>query len=85
MIRPAKHLNLQVCVVRIAAIILAHLKRRRVESCTTLLQKVIGRAGADAQVWFLPALDLLYLLGRLDYHPKTDSFEYVASKPPPQT
>jgi len=80
MIKPAKHLNLQVCVVRIAAIILAHLKRRRVENCATLLQKVIDRAGPDAQVWFLPALDLVYLLGRLEYHPKTDAFEYVSPK-----
>jgi hypothetical protein len=77
MIRPAKHLNLNVCVLRIAAIVLAHLQRFRVEGCTTLLAKVREAAGPDAEVWFLPAIDLLYLLGRIEYHAKTDTFEFI--------
>jgi hypothetical protein len=28
-------------------------------------------------VLFLPALNFLYLLGLIDYHPKTDAVEYV--------
>jgi hypothetical protein len=78
MIKPAKHLNLDVCVVRIAAIILSHLQRHRVENCTKLLAKVRETAGTDAEVWFLPALDLVYLLGRLQYQAKNDTFEYIA-------
>jgi hypothetical protein len=80
MIKPGKHLNLNVCVVRIATIVLAHLQRYRVEGCTTLLKKVKDAAGDDAEIWFLPALDFLFLLGRVDYHPKTDTFEYLAPK-----
>ncbi len=82
MIKPAKHLNLQVCVIRIAAIILSHLQRRRLENSATLLKKVSDSAGPDAEVWFLPALDLLYLLGRVEYHAKTDAFEYMAGPSP---
>lgn len=80
MIKPGKHLNLNVCVVRIATIVLAHLQRYRVEGCTTLLRKVKDAAGDDAEVWFLPAIDFLFLLGRIDYRPKTDTFEYLAPK-----
>ena len=80
MIKPGKHLNLNVCVVRIATIILAHLQRHRIENCTTLLKKVQQAAGEDAQVWFLPAVDFLFLLGRVEYRPKTDTFEYLAPK-----
>lgn len=81
MIKPGKHLNLNICVVRIATIVLAHLQRYRVEGCTNLIKKVKDAAGDDdAEVWFLPAVDFLFLLGRIDYHPKTDTFEYLAPK-----
>jgi len=78
MIKPGKHLNLNVCVLRIAAIVLAHLQRYRVEGCTALLKAVQEAAGDDAEVWFLPAIDFLYLMGRVDYHSHTDTFEYLA-------
>lgn len=78
MIRPGKHLNLDLCVLRIATIVLSHLQRHRVECFQKLLQKVRDTAGDDAEVWFIPALDLLFLLGRLNYLPQRDTVEYVA-------
>lgn len=77
MIRPQKHLNLNICVVRISALVLAHLRRQRVENFTTLLEATKAAMGADAEILFLPAVNLLFLLGRLSYHPHTDMFEYV--------
>ena len=76
MIKPGKHLNLNVCVLRIAVIVLSHLQRYRLESCTALIRKVRETAGEDAVVWFLPALDFLFLLGQIDYHAQTDTLEY---------
>lgn len=35
--------------------------------------------GEDADVTFVPAVHLLFLLGRVDYHPQTDSLEYMQS------
>ncbi|MDP1563528.1 MAG: hypothetical protein Q8M16_19275 [Pirellulaceae bacterium] len=81
MIRPEKHLNLNLCVLRIATIVLSHLQRHRVESFHILLQKVRNKAGDDAEVWFIPALDLLFLLGRINYLPQRDTVEYVAPMP----
>ncbi len=81
MIRPGKHLNLNLCVLRIATIVLSHLQRHRVESFQSLLQKVRDKAGEDAEVWFIPALDLLFLLGRINYLPQRDTVEYLAPMP----
>ena len=81
MIRPGKHLNLNLCVLRIATIVLSHLQRHRVERSQSLLQKVRDTAGDDAEVWFIPALDLLFLLGRINYLPQRDTVEYVAPMP----
>lgn len=57
-------------------IILARLKSRRVEAFDTLRQLVKKRiSGGD--VLFLPSVNLLFVLGLVDYRPKTDAFEYV--------
>lgn len=77
MIQPQKHLNLNICVLRISALVLAHLRRQRVEKFPTLLEKTKAVVGADAEILFLPAVNLLFLLGRLAYHPHTDIFEYL--------
>lgn len=36
-----------------------------------------GKVGDDGDIVVGPALYFLFLVGRLDYHVKTDSFEYV--------
>lgn len=77
MIRPQKHLNLNICVLRISALLLGHLRRQRVENFTTLLDTTKAAVGSDAEILFLPAVNLLFLLGRLTYHTHTDMFEYV--------
>ena len=77
MIRPQKHLNLNVCVLRISAVMLARLRRARVERFGALLEATKEVIGADAEILFMPAVNLLFLLGRLTYHPHTDTFEYT--------
>lgn len=76
MIRPAKHLNLNTCVLRVASRLLALLQRERICSFNNL-RKSVSDLGEDTEVVFLPTINLLYLLGRVDYHPQTDSFEYI--------
>jgi hypothetical protein len=41
------------------------------------LRKFTKNAVAGGDVLFLPALNFLYLLGLIDYRPKTDAVEYV--------
>ena len=76
MITPKKHLNLDASVLRVSALILREVRRRRTLDFDTLRNKAAKTAGGDADLVFLPALSLLYLLGRIDYHIKNDSFEY---------
>jgi hypothetical protein len=41
------------------------------------LQASLTDLGEDAEVVFLPTVNFLYLVGRVEYHPQTDSFEYL--------
>lgn len=78
MIRPAKHLDLNTCVLRAASILLSKLQSARV--CTyTDLSASLSVMGDGADVIFVQAIHLLFLLGRVDYHPQTDSLEYMQS------
>lgn len=76
MIRPAKHLNLNTCVLRAAGLLLARLHVERVCDFEELRHS-LDDLGSDADVLFLPTVHFLYLLGRVDYHAQTDSFEYL--------
>lgn len=76
MIRPAKHLDLNTCVLRVASILLA--KLRTVRICTyTELNSALTDLVEDADVVFIYAVHFLFLLERVDYHAQTDSFEYI--------
>jgi hypothetical protein len=76
MIRAAKHLNLNTCVLRAASRLLGRLQRERICRFTDL-RNSLADLGEDADAVFLPTIHFLYLLGRVDYHPQTDSFEYL--------
>jgi hypothetical protein len=78
MLTPKKHLNLDVSVLRVSAIMLRELRKRGVIEFEKLRLIVIRRVGDDGNLVFIPALSLLYLLGKLSYHTKNDTFEYVA-------
>ena len=76
MIRAAKNLDLDICVLRAASVILNRLRKDRVCGYTEL-QKCLRVLGKDSDVVFLPSIHFLYLLGKVQYHPQTDSFEYI--------
>lgn len=46
-------------------------------SYTDLYRRLENHLGIDARTVFLPTLSYLFLLNKLDYHEKTDSFEYL--------
>ena len=78
MIRPAKHLNLNTCVLRAASLLLVRLQADRLCRFADL-RASLASLGPDADAVFLPTVHFLYLLGRAEYHPQTDSFEYLQS------
>ena len=75
-LRPNKHSHPDRTVITAATVLLVRLQNKRVEQYDSLkqfLSKKIQGGGA----LFLPALNLLYILGLIAYRPKTDGIEYL--------
>ena len=76
MLRPTKHSHPDRTIVSVSVLLLARLKMRRLDSYDAL-RSYAKKAVVGGDVLFLPALNFLYLLGLIDYRPKTDAVEYV--------
>ena len=76
MLRPTKHSHPDRTVINLSLVLLARLKMRRLDDYDTL-RKYAKKAVVGGDVLFLPALNFLYLMGLIDYRPKTDAVEYV--------
>jgi hypothetical protein len=76
MLRPTKHSHPDRTVINVSLLILARLKARRVDEYDAL-RDYAKTSVAGGDVLFLPALNFLYLMGLVDYRPKTDAVEYV--------
>jgi len=63
-------------VINVSLLLLARLKARRVDDYDGL-RKYARKAVTGGDVLFLPALNFLFLMGLIDYRPKTDAVEYV--------
>lgn len=77
MIRPSKHAHPDLTVVSVAFMILERLKKSKTESYTDLLTLVEHKTNRSKTL-FLPAANLLFMLGLIRYLPKADRFEFVA-------
>lgn len=76
MLRPTKHSHPDRTVVNVALLLMVRLKDRRVDEYSKL-RKYAKKSVNGGDVLFLPALNFLYLMGLIDYRPKTDAVEYV--------
>ncbi|WP_082559986.1 ABC-three component system middle component 8 [Brevundimonas sp. Root608] len=76
MLRPSKHAHPDRTVVNVALVLLARLRSQRL--CDYgMLFKYARKSVTGGDVLFLPSLNFLFLLGLIEYHPKTDAVEYV--------
>lgn len=76
MLRPTKHSHPDRTVINVSLLLLARLKDRRLDDYDDL-RKHARKVVAGGDVLFLPALNFLYLMGLIEYRPKTDAVEYV--------
>lgn len=76
MLRPNKYSHPDRTVINVAYILLARLKMKRIDEFSALLNYIKKRV-QGGETLFLPALNFLYVLGLIEYRPKTDSIEYV--------
>jgi len=76
MLRPSKHSHPDRTVISASMLVLRRLKARRVEEYEAL-KRLVKKNVSGGDVLFLPAMNLLYILGLVEYRPKTDAFEYL--------
>lgn len=76
MLRPTKHSHPDRTVINVSLLLLARLKARRVDEYDGL-RKFAKKSVVGGDVLFLPALNFLYLMGLIEYRPKTDAVEYM--------
>lgn len=76
MLRPTKHSHPDRTVINVSLLLLARLKARRVDEYD-VLRKFAEKSVVGGDVLFLPALNFLYLMGLIEYRPKTDAVEYM--------
>ncbi len=79
MLRPSKHSHPDLTVMNMSYVVLARLKKARIADYSDLFRFVI-KSYPNGEALFLPSLNLLFLLGLIQYHPKGDRFEYVGTK-----
>ncbi len=76
MLRPTKHSHPDRTIVGAALVLMSLLKKRRVEDYSKL-SLLIKKCISGGDYLFLPALNLLFLLGLIEYSAKTDAIEYT--------
>ncbi|HVJ06481.1 MAG TPA: ABC-three component system middle component 8 [Candidatus Saccharimonadales bacterium] len=76
MLRPTKHSHPDKTIVNVSLLLLVRLKARRIDDYDAL-RKYAKKAINGGDVLFLPALNFLFLLGLVEYRPKTDAVEYL--------
>lgn len=76
MLRPTKHSHPDRTVINVSLLLLVRLRSKRLDDYTGL-RNFAKKAVKGGDVLFLPALNFLYLVGLIEYRPKTDSVEYL--------
>ena len=76
MLRPSKHAHPDRTVINVALQVLIRLRAKRLCDYDSLLAYA-RKAVVGGDVLFLPSLNFLFLMGLVEYHPKTDALEYV--------
>lgn len=76
MLRPSKHAHPDRTVINVALLVLMRLRVKRLCDYGSLFAYA-RKAVVGGDVLFLPSLNFLFLMGLVEYHPKTDALEYV--------
>lgn len=69
-------MNLDLSLLGVSAVILDRIRKRRIVPYEELRAFGVTKR-KEVDELYVPALNLLFLLGRIDYHQGNDSIEYV--------
>jgi len=79
MIAPHKYLNLDLSVLNTGGLILKIMKELNMMKYDELLDKIQLERGEAVKEVFIPALGLLFLLGKIEYHSSMDIIELITT------
>ena len=79
MIQPRKYMRLSQCALRVAAVLLDELLSFFALPLPEVERLIRDRLGDEARTNIPHALNLLFLLGLLDYSDSNDSLQYLPS------
>lgn len=77
MIRPHKYLDLNNCVINISTEILKILIEIKLIKYDELFQRLYSKKGESIKELFIPSLDFLFLLGKIEYSSINDCLELI--------
>lgn len=75
MIEPHKFMNLDNSVINISSLIIINLRENGIMKYTELYNSVYRSNGDKMKNIFMPSINFLYLLGKIDYHKESDTLE----------
>lgn len=76
MLIPTKHTNPDQTALYASVLILRRIMTQRIVKFDEL-KKLVSNQIVGGEFVFVPALSILFLLGKIQYHIKTDSIEYT--------
>lgn len=77
MLKPTKFLDLNNCVINIACEVIKVLIIEKKVSYTFIYNTLKEKYYNNFEYYFLPAIDFLFLLGKIKYSPETDCLELI--------
>jgi hypothetical protein len=80
MIRPDKYIDLDVSVINISSLILKHIRDKKLLSFDDITNYVVKKIGVPAKENIIYALNFLFLIDKIAYHPNIDFFEFVSNE-----
>ncbi|MHA2814278.1 ABC-three component system middle component 8 [Vibrio jasicida] len=78
LLKPNKNANPDLTVLAASSQVLSILMKAQFETITELRLALV-KYHKDSAALLEPALELLFLLGLIEYHPKNDLIEYIGS------
>jgi hypothetical protein len=77
MLKPHKFLNIELCVLNIAKDVILLLQDAQSIEYADLVSRLVQRHDKKVQEMIIPALNFLFLVGKIRYHRDIDSIELL--------
>ena len=77
MLIPQKHMNLELSTIRVTSILIELFKTNKIVSYDFTLKYLENILGKKAKYIFIDSLNILFLMGKINYDSKKDSIIFL--------